>query len=370
MLSLFYMHSRATYHPVHYLEQKVSQVFPNLESVVCLYKKESELKVSIDGSVVALQVVELPAVQKWRSKSVSYSWMRPADFPWIDNTDLHSTQLHMLDEHENRLLILCFVSPVDHLKDIVALSFPRNTKFFGLQKDLQDFTTDEKVIVGEMLHKLLGFEYQQAIQERESLLRMQRFQQLKAEKQVQSAQKEAAFEKFFVQTCAALLQELNLSGSVTFEIEADASNYLAEKCTHADDLRAFLQEAMELAVMLDPMAAKLSLTLEHFETVRETLTVTAAQPTQEQRVLDLLSRYEEAAVLAFRQGHAVNGKSVAQFLQPPVSPPAISESLKKHAVKIEKLLKEYPFEWKLIRSSLKPLRESDRFNDLKLNRLG
>jgi|GEM_PF-3715664 len=364
------MHSRATYHPVHYLEQKVSQVFPNLESIACVYKKDAGLQVSVDGSTTALQPLDLPIVQKWRSKSVSYAWMRPADFPWMERTDVRSTQLQMLDEHENRLLLLCFVSPVDHLKDIVALSFPRNTKFFGLQKDLQDFTTDEKVIVGEMLHKLLGFEYQQAIRERESLLRMQRFQQLKTEKQIQTAEKEAAYEKFFLQTCMSLLQELNANSAVVFELETAAAAYLAEKCTHADDLRAFLQEAMELAVMLDPLAAKLSLTQEHFETIRETLAVESTQPTQEQRLLDLLSRYEEAAVLAFRQGHAVNGKSVAQFLQPPVSPPAISESLKKHAVKIEKLLKEYPFEWKLIRSSLKPLRESDRFNDVKLNKLG
>jgi hypothetical protein len=53
----------------------------------------------------------------------------------------------------------------------------------------------------------------------------------------------------------------------------------------------------------------------------------------------------------------INGKSIAQNIVPPVSPPAITDILKKNISKIENKMKEYPSNWQLIRKYLKPLRE-------------
>ena len=355
------MRFRATYHPVNYIEQKVHAIFPALERIVTVYRKERELSVSADGNLLILNETDNVLIQKWRSRAVTYSWMRPEDFPWIESRSTKD-QLQMSDEHENRMLLLCFVSPEDKMKDLVALCFPKNTKFFGLQKELQEFTTDEKVIVGEMLHKLLGYEYQQAIGERESLLAMQRFQQLKHKEQSASVRNDTAFEKYFFQVCQSMLREAIQDNTITCSITQEGLHYLAASCTDLDELKIILAKSVELAFMLEPYAQEHLLEKMHFESVMESPGLVHHTADQDQKAADLLNRYEEAAARASRQGLAISGKIVAQFLDPAISPPAVSESLKKHATRIEKLLKENPGEWKLIRNALKPIRELDTLN--------
>lgn len=361
------MRFRATYHPVNYIENKIHAIFPNLECVVTVFKADKILSVTCEGNSLLLNDPDRVNVQKWRSKSVSYSWMRPGDFPWIEMHHANN-QLEISDEHEHRMLLLCFVSPEDKMKDLIALCFPKNTKFFGLQKELQDFTTDEKAMVGEMLHKMLGYEYQQTISERESLLLMNRFQQLKDKKQSVYPGKASAFEKYFHRLCHTMIRESEQDAALTFEIAPEGLDFLAENCSDQETLRTALSKAVNLALMLEPDTKDHTLERIHFEAITEAPASVQVVTDHDQKVADMLSRYEEAASRASALGLAINGKIVAQYLTPAVSPPAISESLKKHAARIEKLLKENPHEWKLIRNSLKPVRELDFLNVFRMGK--
>lgn len=357
------MQFRATYHPVQYIENKINELFPELEAQFAVYKKDQEFRVSHDGALIPLNETDKIMVQKWRSKTVSYSWIRPEDFPWTEKSDLGS-QLQMSDEYENRMLLLCFVAKEDKMKNIIGLCFPRETKFFGLQKQLQEFTTDEKAIIGEIFHKLLGFEYQQALTERESLLKMSRYQQLKQQTETQG--NDHFYEKYFLNVCSSILQELNTEEN-NFIIEPEAHGFLAQQCQDPEELKLIIAEAAELSLMLSPESGTYTLTRLHFASLLNAVKTNASPLNQDQKVTDLLNRYEDAAIRAAKNGFAINGKNVARFLIPVISPPAISDSLKKHAAKIEKMLKEHPYEWKLIRQSLKPLREIDGFKNLKIS---
>lgn len=77
------------------------------------------------------------------------------------------------------------------------------------------------------------------------------------------------------------------------------------------------------------------------------------------KVYDLLERYEEAAQKAMSFGEIINGKVVASYLTPSISPPAVSDSIKKNQQKIQVYLQKFPSKWTLIRKSLKPIRELD-----------
>lgn len=341
-------------------------LFPELEAVYSVYKKDNELNVAHDGNLIPLNEIDLITVQKWRSRTNLYSWIRPVDFPWTENIPQHHSQLQMTDEHENRMLLLCFISPEDKLKNIVAICFPKQTKFFGLQKEMQDFTTDEKVIVGEMMHQLLGFEYHQAIQERESLLLMNRFQNRKNESL--SENDTAPFEKFFLQSCTEILNEINHLSPAIFTIEQRSLAFLADHCQQIGALKLTIEKACELSLMLEPESKHHTLNALHFETILEATTNIEINTTdKDQRVIDLLNRYEDAAFKAQKYGHLVNGKNVARFMTPEISPPAVTDALKKNSIKIEKLLSQHPNEWKLIRNALKPLREMEGYSPLRIS---
>lgn len=70
----------------------------------------------------------------------------------------------------------------------------------------------------------------------------------------------------------------------------------------------------------------------------------------------LLDKYEEAAQIALANNQVVNGRSIAAYLQPSVSPPAITDALKKNRKAIKNLLDENPSKWGLLRSYLKPVK--------------
>jgi hypothetical protein len=74
-----------------------------------------------------------------------------------------------------------------------------------------------------------------------------------------------------------------------------------------------------------------------------------------QRTIDILDRYEKAALLIRQQNLSITGKNVGAFCPQPISPPAITDSLRKHEATIIDLCKIYPSRWNLIRKEFKPV---------------
>ena len=353
------MRFRATYHPLEYIENKLNALFPNLESVIAISKNDQKLSVSIDKSPLQLKETDSMTVQKWRNRPGTYSWMCPEDFPWSEAQIQVNKQLELTDENRNRMLLLYFISPIDQMKDLVAICFPQNTKFFGLQKELQNFTTDEKMIVGEMLHQLLSSEYYQTIKETENLQLLQRFQEKKIQKNI--IQATDYYEQFFQATCQRVIQKLANENNIHIEIGEDAFSFLAQHSKSEKDIYQSISKAMELAMMIAPTANRYLLEILHFESIMDVPKQIPDAQNKDQKVIDLLNRYEDAAFLAQKSGFVVNGKNVARFMSPEISPPAITDALKKNKSKIEKIMPLFPNEWQLIRKSLKPLREIEEF---------
>lgn len=360
------MQLRATYHPIEYIENKVNELFPNMETIVCISKNDSGYRVSSNFDLIPVSTDEAVVIQKWRSRTVNFSWIKPSEFPWVSNDIEFKSQLDLTDEYENRLLLLYFLDDFDKLKNIVALKFPRNTKFFGLQKELADFTTDEKQLVGEVLHQLLYNEYRQVIEERKSLERINRFHQLKND-QIQVKSTQAQFERFFHATCAQIISEIELNSNLKIQLDDVCIAFLANHVSDLQSLEVLIQEATNLALNIKPMSSIIILEELHFETIISEQKQLVYSPSKDQKVIDLLDRYETAAFKAQKAGYEVNGKNVAKFCNPVVSPPAITDAIKKQLSKIESALRQHPNQWLLIRKSLKPLREIDSFKVMKIS---
>ncbi len=82
---------------------------------------------------------------------------------------------------------------------------------------------------------------------------------------------------------------------------------------------------------------------------------TPVRTSTQDRTEILLNRYEQSAQRAKEMGIEINGKTIAELMIPSVSPPAVSDALKKNRKTIAELLRNYPEKWPLIRAKLKPL---------------
>jgi septation ring formation regulator EzrA len=77
------------------------------------------------------------------------------------------------------------------------------------------------------------------------------------------------------------------------------------------------------------------------------------------KVIQLLDRYEHAASKIEMSRGILNAKEIASRLNPPVTPPAITDAVKKNSRKIEYLLRQFPDRWSLIRSAIRPIQRID-----------
>jgi hypothetical protein len=119
-----------------------------------------------------------------------------------------------------------------------------------------------------------------------------------------------------------------------------------------------LDTALQLARFTQPTAAVISLNSTHLspKTVAP-ITETPRILSPNQRAVLLLDKYEAAARMAQHNNLIVNGKTIAAHLQPSISPPAITDALKKHRKGIALALEESPEKWPLLRKYLKPVKE-------------
>lgn len=124
-----------------------------------------------------------------------------------------------------------------------------------------------------------------------------------------------------------------------------------------NQLLAQLDNALRLAQFAQPGKLAYQLTAAHLQPIERTNTAMPAPLSTNQRVELLLDKYEASARLAQQNGLAVNGKTIAGHLQPTVSPPAITDALKKNRKAIGQLLGQYPEKWTLLRKYLKPVKE-------------
>jgi hypothetical protein len=144
---------------------------------------------------------------------------------------------------------------------------------------------------------------------------------------------------------------------VTVELGPELTEHFLMEFS-AERIRAQLEASLALQLFIQPGNSHVYLT-------QSTLVVPEkAQPdspptslTSHQRVTLLLDKYEEAARAAQRRGIAVSGKTIAGHLQPSISPPAITDALKKNRKAISALIHQHPDKWPLLRKYLKPVKE-------------
>ena len=119
-----------------------------------------------------------------------------------------------------------------------------------------------------------------------------------------------------------------------------------------------LDSALQLARFTQPTTAVISLNSTHLSPkIATPITETPRILSPNQRAILILDKYEAAARKAQHSGLIVNGKTIAAHLQPSISPPAITDALKKHRKGIALALEESPEKWELLRKYLKPVKE-------------
>ncbi|MDH4473650.1 MAG: hypothetical protein QE487_13655 [Fluviicola sp.] len=159
------------------------------------------------------------------------------------------------------------------------------------------------------------------------------------------------------QRMTRLLTQWKRMQTVEIVFPPDFYNALDASLTESELIQQ-LDSALQLARFTQPASTVISLNPTHLSP--KTPLPIAESPrilSPNQRAVLILDKYEAAARMAQHSGLIVNGKTIAAHIQPSISPPAITDALKKHRKGIALALEEYPEKWGLLRKYLKPVKE-------------
>lgn len=347
-----------TYLPMDYLLEAAYRWVPGLVSVQSVFAVNAKLFLATHDSRIPLHADSLEHIRlrKLRERKSRYAWVS-ADF--IDGQALSTGQLAIERELTYRFLALFLTNPLDQLADVVVLEFPEQANPFKIKSGEVGLSTNEKEQLGAFLSSLFVSEYQR-IHDENKLMRQFSggIQQLRNENrellaEIERLKQERKDEFNYVLNSAIAQVEQNEMIGVRVNEQAFA-RLKALNLSEAE-LCTLLSRALRLELIgqfgADPVVVTpLYLDVSGAKSRNEG---SSAIESKFDKALLLLNKYEEAARLLTEKGLLVNGKNIAARLE--ITPPALTDAIKKSAGKISILLMNYPEKWKLIRQFLKPI---------------
>lgn len=356
------MRLAGTYHPIEYILLRLEFFFPTLENVGAIYLSEEELNYIINGDKQEIEVFDQVNLQKIRSKrSFTFDWTAS---PNLLDTPVYSKQNSLYDEEKNTTLLIYLPSEKRDFCDVLILTFPRNQVMKGTKDVFSGISTAEKSLIATFSLNILKSEYERIQAEKSIIEGFSHVQKRQLQKIDQLNHSLEETKKLYLTSLQILISEYFERLSKEYECTFVPSDDLIEKIAHLqlgiDDIYFNLRSAADLGYHLLFGEQVIKIPASYITSNESQFKQLDIQSNKSDKVFYLLNRYEFAAEFLRDKSLPINGKNVAKHLDPPVTPPAITDAVKKNEKRIQFLLNQYTEKWPLIRINLKPI---ERLND-------
>lgn len=281
-----------------------------------------------------------------------YRWISLSETPLRSDKQAR-TQFNIFDEYQNRILHL-FLPPVDDHFIVLYIFFNEEQSLTGPHSDGR-LTTDNKQLIAYTLYHMLNHERDKYLADNAVSKNLQSMQQRMA-----SARQKESLNHFFSTYVNEYLEEISNQNQISVKISEKAIKYLSEQTLKPFEIRSLLDEVVSWLINFSEVNQQ-NYTIEVSHVVNESkvqensiVMSRTAHDARYNRTFDILEKLEQAASRAIQNGKRLTGANVGQSYDTPISAPAITDALKKHASKILTLNKLYPDRWPIIRSQFKP----------------
>ena len=173
------MRLAGTYHPISYLLNKIPLYIPGVEEVNAIWCDKSK--------GIQSTLSELPAegenkvmFQRWRDQSFKSIWLKAFD-PFQPGSS-QSKQMSLNDEDDLNTLVISFDSIYDDQQDIIAITFPKKLFLKNFNVSFAGISSQEKLVLSNLLSSILHTEYNQCIQEQSFLKQLSNHSKYNKEK--------------------------------------------------------------------------------------------------------------------------------------------------------------------------------------------
>ncbi len=355
-------------HPIERILSSLENTFPGISEAMIVYSsfnKDLVWKTLSEGEIESTSTKNVShLIQKFRKHKSQYTWNQENSIPFLNDKKRKSKkikQLSFTDEDDSNLLCLRFLSPMDHLYDIVILKI-ENTSVFGMSKQGSTLNVQEKNIIGKLLFQTLKNRIEEEFNNNDThrmVLNNIKLQQVNISKlEEENLTLRSNYKKSVLYFINNVLKRMSDKFKMTVALSDKAQELILDKDLDITTLEKVLIQAAHMAA---------NLTLQYSNTIvihPENIIVNQVldeQPTlssndKHSSIIEILDKYESAAEKAIAQNWKVNGNTVAQLCEPPITPSAITFNLKKYKKQVNVLLNRYDEKWPTLRTHFKPLK--------------
>jgi hypothetical protein len=350
--------------------------------VMCYEEKEREQSILMftDEGFQKLSLTELQKLEiiRWREKKFQTEWLLPSEWPFEKKVDEQriGLQRNLLEEEERNILVLSSGNLFDHRNDLLFIHFEQHLNHFGLQLSGKKLNAEHKQIVQELLHGQLLGHIEELRQNRAIYSRIvgnrSHIQKQLADAKRELEHRDEFFRRHIIQMVDQWLDQLGHHLPYRFQMSDEALERVFEYKGSIQALEKAIRQAAEVACntaygesgLLQIGAEDLELSLE--EEMENHKTPSAK--THNIRIdryastEDILDRYEQAARKAQEQGEKIIGRIVGEYCSPSITNAAITDSIRKHKLRILELFKRYPTRWQVIRTEFKSITKLEVMN--------
>lgn len=357
---------------------------PGIEKIAGIYFSQRDRQIRIlsrirdhdieDSFEEVLQETEnMVMIQKFRTENHQFAWIRKDDLPF-EFSPQHLTVPTIFTELDNVILVLRFKNDADKLNDILLIYFNQNLGNFGLNKADKVLTADHKIIIGHLLYYqfksflLLNQSNRRLLRTLNNGVRAVISKNISLKEQLNQIQ--ASYGDNMINVTRQHLQDLSKEYGRTYILTDEALAKIRDFKGNLKHIPVILQNAIvfteNLLMLSEEEVVKIhsySLDFDSYQVIEKTEQFTRKIDSRQSRAMQLLDKLEMAAIGLKNKNIAIISSKVGQALDPPVSAPAITESLGKNRDLIMRLLEKYPDKWETIRKEFKPLINQMRKSD-------
>jgi len=362
-----------SYHPALLALQSLYDQFPGAMEFYLYCMDENvkgyytEGKNKVDFLPQSFEAVDdRPSIQRFRQLKKEVFWGDLDDLPArvdvIKKSKKTIQQLSIQDEIEQNVLIIRLPSLKDDSNDVFVIRFAKSFSNFYIPSGRNALSSELKQSLGKTIRGQLNWLYQLYDQQSDNVKRIQKaylrhadeLNVLKERLKEESAAGEQLLEKYVYGLIQAQAQQLNCA----VEMEDNFVQHIKKTKIPIEQLEDRIASAFRTAYDLAINPNHIQLTRNLIEVQREAVPANYSKSTRMvelDKSKALLSRYEAAARQLDNDGIHINGKNLAAALD--ISGPAITDAIKKHRHKIQRLLEKFPQEWPLISDYIRPIRD-------------
>jgi hypothetical protein len=366
--------------PFLVLLQESIQALPGIDRIDVIFFERERNKTVLYSAQQANQentFVELPiesqkmdGINSFRRKQKEFIWLNCNDLPYSNNT---TTSLipTIFSETESHILVLSFPNETDFSKDLFFFYFKKNAAEFGMNKSENLLTTSNKVIIAKLLYSNLTTRLHSIQNDQRSLVLLNAHFQAVAESKIQfeteNRQLAQRNKENIIQLTEFLLNDLTNGNREVYILADDAKELIGLFTGSIFDLKNVLNKAMIVArtLQFDKNRNEYTLKADYFsfantskkneESVQSIKFLEENVRHSQSKTFDFLNEMEEAAQKALHLGWKLTSTNIGHLMEKPITAAAISDKLKHHAQKINKLMEQYPAKWSVTRNRFRPL---------------